>query len=45
MRISYKDYSLDQHLESMGALPGKTIDIEKMMYEIKSYVMPKLFGK
>ena len=23
----------------------KTIDIEKMMYEIKSYVMPKLFGK
>ncbi|MBR4879027.1 MAG: amidohydrolase [Clostridia bacterium] len=23
----------------------KTIDIEKLMYEIKSYVMPKLFGK
>ena len=23
----------------------KTIDMEKLMYEIKSYVMPKLFGK
>lgn len=29
MRISYKDYSLDSYLESQGAQPGKTIDIEK----------------